>query len=461
MAAKVTNIDVILNTSDFVVPSCPHGPALLFVRYDQSQNSGRKFFACSAFRDRKQCRFFQWADEKMSDKLQKVIEMEKQHTERKFSKQDLWERFQQFAELPKKDRHVCQSCGVFLLPSNQLNHSGQGHTIKHQIDDSLVRRPSQLFHPLNDNKTYAQYLFSEASVDFILKCLHALGASHVINIGTPRIHEAVVNDSSVSLSSLLLDLDQRFEQFYEPHEFCRYNMFNHHFFGGQEDRDLFDKFVAEGKDGKIVILIDPPFGGMVEALGNTLRMLMKQCKHGDSSVPVFWFFPYFMEKRITESVPEFSMLDYKVDYDNHALFKDKGGKKGSPVRIFTNLPPAEVELPPEEGYWFCSTCNRYSSKENKHCDECDSCTSKDGTTYVHCSICGVCVKPSRVHCPHCKTCQIPGHTCDTEERSKGCHICGDFTHKRRECPNKNKRKWQQHKSAGNDGIVKKKKKCKR
>ena len=27
---------------------------------------------------------------------------------------------------------------------------------------------------------------------------------------------------------------------------------------------------------------------------------------------MFWFFPYFMEKRIIESCPSFTMLDYKV-----------------------------------------------------------------------------------------------------------------------------------------------------
>ena len=38
------------------------GPALLFERYMKSSGS-RKFFACSTFRDRKQCSFFRWADD--------------------------------------------------------------------------------------------------------------------------------------------------------------------------------------------------------------------------------------------------------------------------------------------------------------------------------------------------------------------------------------------------------------
>lgn len=48
-----------------------------------------------------------------------------------------------------------------------------------------------------------------------------------------------------------------------------------------------------------------------------------------------------MESHILNSFPNFSMLDYKVDYDNHSLFTEKpsGRKNGSPVRIFTNITP--------------------------------------------------------------------------------------------------------------------------
>jgi hypothetical protein len=46
------------------------------------------------------------------------------------------------------------------------------------------------------------------------------------------------------------------------------------------------------------------------------------------------------------------MIFLQVDYDNHALFKgEKGRKKGSPVRIFTNLPAKQIVLPESEGYW--------------------------------------------------------------------------------------------------------------
>lgn len=46
---------------------CPAGPALLFVKVSHGREEGRRFFACSACRDRKDCNFFQWEDEKVSE----------------------------------------------------------------------------------------------------------------------------------------------------------------------------------------------------------------------------------------------------------------------------------------------------------------------------------------------------------------------------------------------------------
>ena len=34
----------------------------------------------------------------------------------------------------------------------------------------------------------------------------------------------------------------------------------------------------------------------------------------DKSLPMLWFFPYFMEKRVCDSMPSLTMLDYKVGH---------------------------------------------------------------------------------------------------------------------------------------------------
>jgi len=42
---------------------------------------------------------------------------------------------------------------------------------------------------------------------------------------------------------------------------------------------------------------------------------------------------------------------FQVNYDNHALFRGDKRQKGSPVRIFTNLPAKDILLPATQGYW--------------------------------------------------------------------------------------------------------------
>lgn len=92
-----------------------------------------------------------------------------------------------------------------------------------------------------------------------------------------------------------------------------------------------------------ILVTDPPFGGRVEPISDTFLKMNKDFKKvhkTEQDLPMFWIFPYFMEPHILNSMENFSMLDYKVDYENHPLFQGKGGRKfGSPVRIFTNLEP--------------------------------------------------------------------------------------------------------------------------
>lgn len=94
----------------------------------------------------------------------------------------------------------------------------------------------------------------------------------------------------------------------------------------------------------LVLILDPPFGGRVEFLAQTITEINKiysEINNEKRKLSVFFIFPYFMEPQILNSLPDYSMLDYKVDYDNHPLFQEglKARKFGSPVRIFTNVDP--------------------------------------------------------------------------------------------------------------------------
>lgn len=149
--------------------------------------------------------------------------------------------------------------------------------------------------------------------------------------------------------------------------------------------------------------------------------------------PFSGFSHIFLSHGFVSFFPSFCMLDYQVDYDNHALYKHgKTGRKQSPVRIFTNIPPNKIILPSEEGYRFCSLCQRYVSRENQHCVHCNSCTSKDGRKWSHCFFCKKCVKPSWIHCNTCNRCALPDHSCLGPK--DGCFICGSLDHKRSNCP---------------------------
>lgn len=68
-------------------------------------------------------------------------------------------------------------------------------------------------------------------------------------------------------------------QFFPPSLFTKYNMFNHHFFDeGGETRVR--QFVGEDVD-HVIIVTDPPFGGMVEALASSflkLSQMRNSCK---------------------------------------------------------------------------------------------------------------------------------------------------------------------------------------
>ncbi|XP_052054929.1 rRNA N6-adenosine-methyltransferase ZCCHC4 isoform X3 [Apodemus sylvaticus] len=338
-------------------PLCPHGPTLLFVKVSPGKEATRRFYACSACRDRKDCNFFQWEDEKLSEARLAAREIHNQRCQPPLSRAQCIERYLSFIQLPLTQRKFCRSCQQLLLPADWREH--REHQLMADISIPQLGRPSRLLFPLENKKTHAQYLFTDRSCQFLAGLLATLGFRRVLCVGAPRLHEQVrlaAPGEKSNMRSLLLDIDFRYSQFYLEESFCRYNMFNHHFFDGE------------------------------------------------------------------------------VDYDNHALYKHgKTGRKQSPVRIFTNIPPNKIILPSEEGYRFCSLCQRYVSRENQHCVHCNSCTSKDGRKWSHCFLCKKCVKPSWLHCNTCDRCALPDHSCSGPK--DGCFICGALDHKRSTCPN--------------------------
>ncbi|KAJ8262121.1 hypothetical protein GJAV_G00162470 [Gymnothorax javanicus] len=471
-------IEVILpNTEGEKAPTCPHGPTLLFERLCTGETQGRRFYACSACRDRKECSFFQWEDEKVSQARLMAREKEHQSKQPNFSHQEYCTRFREYLSLPLGQRRFCQECQLLLLPREWSEHASH-RTLSDDITVARLRRPSLLLCPLENKKSNAQYLFADRSCHFLLEMLVNLGFSKMLCVGTPRLHELIkirnLEAGKEVIRSLLLDIDFRYAQFCSEEEFCHYNMFNHHFFHSKGEA-VFKAFLSEESSENIVLVADPPFGGLVKPLAHSFSRIsamwrmLQGAEICTQEMPMVWIFPYFFESRILECFPSFSMLDYQVDYDNHPLYKHgKTGRKQSPVRLFTNLCPRDIILPEAEGYRFCSICERFVSSGNRHCSICNACTSKiktnkqfkymfiallflcpppatanatgklDGREWRHCAVCNKCVKPSWLHCAVCGRCALPDHPCGRGQT--GCFTCSGLGHKRRTCPHNGKRR---------------------
>ncbi|KAM6949604.1 rRNA N(6)-adenosine-methyltransferase ZCCHC4 [Aplochiton taeniatus] len=453
-------LEVIPQDGEKEAPSCPHGPTLLFEKASRGDEKGRRFYACSACRDRKDCSFFQWEDDKVSETRLLAREEHIKSKKPPITHQEYCKRLSKFLALPEDQRKFCLDCQALLLPTEHGAHAS--HKLRgNGLTASQLQLPSRLLRPLENKNSNAQYLFANRSCQFLLDMLVGLGYKKVLCVGTPRLHELIKQRNQESklqqMKSLLLDIDFRFAQFYGNDEFCHYNMFNHHFFGVEESKGVLQAFLTEEDGGKVVMVADPPFGGLVKPLAHSFSLIsqtwreQQSLESGSVEMPMIWAFPYFFEPRILEGFPSFTMLDYQVDYENQPIYKHgKTGRKQTPVRLFTNLAPQDVVLPKEEGYRFCSVCLRYVDSLNKHCAKCNICPSKDGRKWKHCDVCEKCVKPSWRHCSSCARCALPDHPCGQYPDQQGCFSCGSLAHKRRGCPLKHQHK-PSNKSKGKKG----------
>ncbi|GAB6029288.1 rRNA N6-adenosine-methyltransferase zcchc4 [Chamberlinius hualienensis] len=435
-------IDVIVNEEVLSKsPVCPHGPTLLFERC--TKLGRRSFYACSACRDRKTCRFFQWADEHKSSKQSLVHEATSENR-----RVESWKKIKKNLD-ENGQLSFCKSCSLVIIDSDELvSHSK--HDICQNVSKKVFQLPTYLIQPTENNKKEAQYYFTSETTEFIISTLKRLNFTSVMCLGCPRIFERLVQDTC--FNSVLLDIDERLCQFYSPQQLVVYNMFNHHFFDGLTGKAVYENFLKSATDKKFAIMIDPPFGGMVEPLAFTLSRIGQDWHSlnsdlcDDSSPAVFWMFPYFLEKKILDACSMYNMLDYQVEYENHRCFKKRGNEASqrvSPIRIFTNLAPELIILPESESYRFCGECKRYISKLNRHCTKCNNCTSKSGKPYFHCDLCQLCVKSGYKHCNTCASCFPVDHKCGQVPKFKtGCHNCGNLGHKKGQCKSMKRKRLQ-------------------
>ena len=399
-----TGVEVILPTPPNP-PHCVHGPGLLFERFSQGDDEHKKFFACSAYRNRKDCPLYvlldkPWSESKLEERKE-IFQEERKKRKWYVSNADRSARVQLIRT--SDSMHFCKTCSVFVVQPDEPDLHSNHNVIK--TNYKTVTNPSTLLTSLTSNEGNAQYLFSSDTSKFIAKLISDNKFSHLLCLGTPRIHEMVVGGKKPK--TMLLDLDDRFTQFYPPTVFQHYNMSSNFFF--EEDGEKYLKLFLK-KTKRIALILDPPFGALAQVIGSDidqLKSLIRQI-NPDVEIVVMWIFPYFLSKHIGEVQPSLKMCHYVIEYDNHPVFKPNNSTK-SPVRIFTDQPLAEITLPDEQ-YKSCEKCDMFVPREVTHCTKCKSCPPINKAA-KHCTKCERCVRDHYVHCGVCEGCRPAIHHC--------------------------------------------------
>ena len=90
-----------------------------------------------------------------------------------------------------------------------------------------------------------------------------------------NIYTEPVNHVACILTVTCLNVCQLQEQFYAPSQFACYNMFNHHFFNGDKSRNVYLKFLKASCLSDLLVIVDPPFGGLIEVLAFTMKCILE------------------------------------------------------------------------------------------------------------------------------------------------------------------------------------------
>jgi hypothetical protein len=137
---------------------------LLFERFFKDGRDPRKFYACSACRDRKDCAFFQWEDEKVTDVRQQahieIIERSKPSQEQTEPLEELNALFSSSKKDGAFSWVFCHSCDL-LVTSGIEEH--QGHDVQRGEKLEELRHPSIILKPHENVKAHAVSTFIQVS----------------------------------------------------------------------------------------------------------------------------------------------------------------------------------------------------------------------------------------------------------------------------------------------------------
>ena len=142
------------------------GPMLLFERFYKDSRPPRRFYGCSAARDRKDCSFFQWEDEKISEVRAKAHREIIEAFKNPFLQAcDIYMNLLQSSNFKKLKCSFCHTCGLLLLLKHEERH--QGHDVE-QVED--LSKPTKILKPKENERTQAVSRFLVNDCTFFL-CL--------------------------------------------------------------------------------------------------------------------------------------------------------------------------------------------------------------------------------------------------------------------------------------------------
>ncbi|CAJ0607674.1 unnamed protein product [Cylicocyclus nassatus] len=369
---------VLVPSQGHTIPHCTHGPCLLFGERENGKIKSR-FFACAVYRsDSAACDFKVEIDE--SDN---IVQTEATANGEPRSEKKILSRKEPigYGCIPKKLKKISKtSTLVFCHECNDVFET------KHKCPSVIVTRkqlryPSKLLYALENHSGEAQYFFSNEVLSVLLGAIERSGVDGVLCVGAPRLSESLRQQKD-GRNLFLLDYDKRYAHFYPSRQFAQYSMLVDHFYDKKAPTKL-NNFFA--KCTNVLLVCDPPFGVFVEPLMRSIESLKHRYEESREGEPAVFHgciaIPMFVGKHILRTEKSYWMSDYRVTYENHKVFS-KPSK--TTVRLFTDLKPEVFDLSAIEGYKYCEFCERYVSKNNKHCFMCSACTSKDGSPYKHC-----------------------------------------------------------------------------
>lgn len=185
------------------------GPTLLFGTYENGKLE--KFYVCSACRERKTCKFYLKEGEKLTKQQAAKWEQQKKQFISRYRHRSLYVHFNNIMSVTPDNRCYCHTCEQLISKiEKDVMNKHKNHDIKENLTDYEMKHPTEILKPIENSKQEAQYFFTKQTTEDIVNILVKLGATQILCIGTPKIHEYILENYEDTISSLLLDFDGRF-----------------------------------------------------------------------------------------------------------------------------------------------------------------------------------------------------------------------------------------------------------